>query len=352
MNDIYKILVRPLFFRMNAENAHNVACSLLSWIEKFPVLRKAIESLINAPKDPITAFGVKFPNSIGLAAGFDKDGQFPGVCSALGFGHMEVGTVTPKPQPGNPTPRLFRLVNEESIINRMGFNNHGAEAMCRRIARTYPKGQRNSPLGVNIGKAKVTPLSETLDDYLFSLETLAEIADYFTINISSPNTPGLREFHKKEFLEPLLRGINQKNISLAKSNDRTEVPCLLKVSPDESFSSLEKILEIATDNNVKGLVATNTTVGREKGIVHPEEGGLSGKAIEDKSLQVIKFLHRQSNGKMPIIGVGGISDVNSAARKMDAGAILVQLYTGFVYEGPFLPKNILKGIRKRDSWTT
>lgn len=352
MNDIYKILVRPLFFRMNAEKAHEVACSLLSCIEKFPLLRKAIETFVNTPSQPTNVFGINFPNKIGLAAGFDKNGNFPGICSSLGFGHMEIGTVTPKPQPGNPKPRLFRIVKAESIINRMGFNNYGAESMCRKVQRSYPKENRRAPLGVNIGKAKLTPLTETLDDYLNCIETLDEIADYFTINISSPNTPGLRELHKREFLDPLLKSIDEKVSLVAKQNNKEKTPCLLKVSPDESYGSLEEILDIAIKNNFKGLVATNTTVSRPENIASNESGGLSGKAIEKKSLDVIKFLNKQSNGKLPIIGVGGVSDVNSAKRKLDAGASLVQIYSAFVYEGPLLANRIVKGLKKRDSWNT
>ena len=352
MNDIYKILVRPLFFRMNAEKAHEVASSLLSCIEKFPVLRKAIETFINTPTQTTNVFGINFPNKIGLAAGFDKDGHFPGICSSFGFGHMEIGTVTPKPQPGNPKPRLFRLVKQESIINRMGFNNQGAESMCRRVQRSYPKGNRIAPLGINIGKAKTTPIKETLNDYLSCIETLDEVADYFTINISSPNTPGLRDLHKREFLDPLLKGIDVKVSELSRENNKVKTPCLLKVSPDETFSSLEEILDIAIKNNVRGIVATNTTTSRPKNIIMNESGGLSGKIIEEKSLKIIKFLHKQSNGNLPIIGVGGIKDVDSAKRKLDAGASLVQIYSGFVYEGPLLVKKIVKGLQKREQWMT
>ena len=350
MTDLYQKLIRPLVFRMDAEDAHELVCGLLSWIENFPSFKKFIEIIVSAPKDKVSVFGLQFPNTLGLAAGFDKNGRFPGICSSLGFGHVEVGTVTPSPQPGNTKPRLFRLVKYNSIINRMGFNNYGAEAMARRLDKTYPKGNRMSPLGINIGKAKTTSIENTIDDYLKSIDILHKSADYFTINISSPNTPGLRDLHKSKFLDPLLKGIDEKLDFRSTKDQVTKIPYLLKISPDESFASIENIVEIASRNNVKGIIATNTTITRPRGLKTTEKGGLSGKAIENKSIQIIKFINKLTNDKIPIIGVGGISDCNSAIRKLDAGASLIQLYSSLVYNGPMLPKHILYELKQRKAW--
>ena len=350
MSDLYKMLIRPLFFKMEAETAHEIVCGVLSCADNIPVLKKITERLLFSPKDEKTVFGIKFPNALGLAAGFDKNALFPGISSALGFGHIEVGTVTPKPQPGNPKPRLFRVIEENSVINRMGFNNDGAEAVSRRLEKNYPKLKRLSPLGINIGKAKSTPIEETLKDYLLCIDLLYKSADYFTINISSPNTPGLRDLHKEEFLDPLLRGINERLEQIAVNSFQNNIPYLLKISPDENFSSIEKILEIAVRHNVSGIIATNTTISRPSNIIHNENGGLSGKAIEEKSLGVIKFIAKLTNNKLPIIGVGGISDGNSASKKLDAGASLLQLYSGLVFEGPLLPKKVLAELHKRKVW--
>ena len=352
MSDLYKMLVRPFFFKMEAETAHEIVCEILAYVESFPFLKKAIETLLHSPKDEKIVFGLTFPNALGLAAGFDKNGLFPGVSKALGFGHIEIGTVTPKPQLGNIKPRLFRVIEENSIINRMGFNNHGAEAMGRRLEKYYPKQGRISPLGINIGKAKSTPLEETLGDYLQCIDFLNKSADYFTINISSPNTPGLRELHKQEFLDPLLKGIDERLEKIAKMTFQEKIPYLLKISPDEDFSSIEKILEIAVGRNVGGIVATNTTTDRPNHIRLSEEGGLSGKALEDKSLEIIKFINQLTNDKIPIVGVGGISDGNSAAKKLDYGACLLQIYSGLVFEGPLLPKKILNELYRRKVWLT
>ena len=350
MSDLYKTLVRPLFFKMDAETAHEIVCEFLAYVEKFPLFKKVLEALLHSPKDEIKAFGLTFPNVLGLAAGFDKNGMFPGISSALGFGHIEVGTVTPKPQQGNRKPRLFRVLEQNSIINRMGFNNYGAEAMGRRLEKYYPKQDRISPLGINIGKAKPTPLEETLEDYLQCIDFLHKSADYFTINISSPNTPKLRELHKEEFLDPLLKGIDERLKQVAKKTSKKKIPYLLKISPDEDFSSIEKILEIAIGRNVGGIIATNTTVARPNEINHREAGGLSGKAIEKKSLEIIKFINQLTNDKIPIVGVGGISDGNSATKKIDSGACLLQIYSGLVFEGPLLPKKILAELHQRKVW--
>ena len=335
MNDIYKILVRPLFFRMNAENAHNVACSLLSWIEKFPVLRKAIESLINAPTDPITAFGVKFPNSIGLAAGFDKDGQFPGVCSALGFGHMEVGTVTPKPQPGNPKPRLFRLPEDQAVINRFGFNNLGMEMASARLARRSAKGI----VGINLGANKNS--ENRIKDYIKVLMCCGPFVDFATVNISSPNTENLRILQEKNSLKILLDQVMECRDTL-----KVKVPIFLKIAPDLSLNQIDDIAETALKMGIDAIVATNTTLDRRgvKSRIKNEKGGLSGKPLFSKSTWVLAHLSERLDNQIPLIGVGGVATATDAYQKILAGASAVQLYTGLIYHGFSLIPEINKGL--------
>ena len=235
MSDLYKMLIRPLFFKMEAETAHEIVCGVLSCADNIPVLKK-LPNIYCVLRKMRKLYLVQISQCFGFTAGFDKNALFPGISSALGFGHIEVGTVTPKPQPGNPKPRLFRVIEEDSVINRMGFNNDGAEAVSRRLEKNYPKLKRLSPLGINIGKAKSTPIEETLKDYLLCIDLLYKSADYFTINISSPNTPGLRDLHKEEFLDPLLRGINERLEQIATNSFQNKIPYLLKISPDENFS--------------------------------------------------------------------------------------------------------------------
>lgn len=282
-------------------------------------------------------FGLKFPNPVGLAAGFDKQASFYKEFGSLGFGFIEVGTITPKPQDGNPKPRMFRLTADEGLINRMGFNNGGLE-----MARRQLEGRDKSfIIGGNIGKNKVTPNENATDDYLKCFDALHDLVDYFVVNVSSPNTPGLRELQDKEPLTKLLATLKGENSKLDKPK-----PILLKIAPDLSNEQLDDIVAIVADTKIDGVIATNTTISREglksSESITKEAGGVSGKPVRERSTEVIRYLHTKSNGAFPIIGVGGIHSAQDALEKLDAGASLVQLYTGFIYEGPSLIKSINK----------
>lgn len=338
---MYKILIRPLLFLMSAERAHHFTFGLLRFlfsIPGFPALFKAIYGYNgkNAAKE---IFGLRFPNPIGLAAGFDKDAKMVDVFAAMGFGFVEIGTLTPKPQVGNDKPRLFRLPKDRSLINRMGFNNEGVDAAVERLKKR-PKG---IIIGGNIGKNKVTPNEKAFDDYAYCFEKLFPYVDYFVVNVSSPNTPGLRELQEKEPLKALLGGIQELNQSKA-----TPKPILLKIAPDLIHSQLDDVVEIVKETGIQGLIATNTTISREGLHTSDDEikaigmGGLSGLALESKSTEVIAYLSKKSAGAIPIVAVGGIHDEASAQQKWKAGASLLQVYTGLIYEGPSLPKRLAK----------
>lgn len=286
-------------------------------------------------------WGIKFPNPVGLAAGFDKDARWVDELSTLGFGFVEIGTVTPRPQPGNDKPRLFRLPQDEALINRMGFNNQGAEVAAERLRQR----KSNIIIGGNIGKNKVTPNEEALSDYEKGFDALYDVVDYFVVNVSSPNTPGLRELQDKEPLMKILNRLMQMNKQ--KGNPK---PLLLKIAPDLTDAQLNDIVEIVSSTGIDGVVATNTTIDRSNLKTNKAEveaigaGGLSGKPLRARATEVIKYLHDKSNGSFPIIAVGGIYTAEDAIEKINAGASLVQVYTGFIYEGPAIAKNICKGI--------
>ena len=284
-----------------------------------------------------------FPNRVGLAAGFDKHAQIWPTLGALGFGHAEIGTFTLHPQDGNPKPRSFRYPKAEAIVNSFGFPNPGAEAVSRRLAQAPGKGSRSIPIGINIGKSKITPLEEAYEDYLGSFRLLAEHADFLVINISSPNTPGLRELHGNAHLTHLLGALQHENRQRAARLDTPRIPILLKIAPDLGFPQLEEILGIIADSGLDGIVATNTTVTRP-GVAGEMEsrGGLSGRPLLEKSLGIVRFIARASNGRLPIIGCGGICQPDDAARFMDEGTSLVQIYTGMVFRGPFFPAAIAR----------
>jgi len=288
------------------------------------------------------AFGLKFKNPVGLAAGFDKDGKYIKALSCLGFGFIEVGTVTPKPQGGNPKPRLFRLKKSKALINRMGFNNGGCDALADRLARLT---RDDVVIGANIGKNKVTPNEKAVDDYVYCFEKLFSVVDYFVVNVSSPNTPDLRQLQDKEPLTELLSTIQKMNLKKTAPK-----PVLLKIAPDLTDGQLRDIVEIVQETGIAGIIATNTTIVRD-GLEESEErvaeigaGGLSGAPVRLRSSTVIEFIHRESNGRIPVIGVGGIFNSSHTKEKLNAGARLVQLYTGFIYEGPGSVKKILKGL--------
>ncbi|MBC7425233.1 MAG: quinone-dependent dihydroorotate dehydrogenase [Bacteroidia bacterium] len=334
-------LIKKSLFLMQPEKAHYFTMSLLKTGLKIPIVSGIIKSLGKGKNtnESIQAFGLTFPNVIGLAAGFDKNAMFLEELSALGFGHIEIGTVTPKPQDGNEKPRLFRLVKDNALINRMGFNNDGVEVVAERLKKR-PAGLI---VGGNIGKNKVTPNENALDDYVICFKALYNVVDYFTVNVSSPNTPGLRDLQEKEPLTHLLKSLIALRGEIVASGESSIVrPVLLKIAPDLTDSQLDDIAALAVEAGIDGLIATNTTISRAELNTSTEDlekigaGGLSGEPVEDKSTYVIQYLSKKLNGAMPIIGVGGIHDVKGAKDKLDAGATLLQLYTGFIFKGPAL----------------
>ena len=350
---IYEKMIRPVLFRMDPEQAHDRGRTALMALSSLPTLCKLFRAYNMVREDqPVRLFGLEFPNRVGLAAGMDKDGEFPRAIEALGFGHVEVGTVTPEGQPGNPRPRLFRYPDYHALVNRMGFNNRGAEVMLRSLAKHYPKGMRGVPVGVNIGKAKTTPLDKAVDDYLACFRKLADQADYFTINISSPNTANLRDLQSEAHLRSLLAALREENQSHARKLGRRAHPLLLKIAPDLSFKEIDVILEVLLDLDYDGIIATNTTIRRPAGFPGSETGGLSGGAfISKRSTEVINYIYKSTSGKLPIVGVGGIDSAESAGEKIDAGASLIQLYTGWVYRGPFFARELAKAIKsKGEDW--
>ncbi len=344
---MYKILIRPILFLFDPETAHHFsfwAIRLLSRLGINRIFRGLFAQ--NDPKLEREVFGLKFKNPVGLAAGFDKDAKLYNEFSDFGFGFVEIGTVTPKPQPGNPKKRLFRLVQDKAIINRMGFNNKGVYEAVEQL-----KKKHRVIVGGNIGKNKVTPNEEAIKDYLICFDALFVHVDYFVVNVSSPNTPGLRELQDKQPLTHLLKKLKKENAKQAKLHKDKEKPILLKIAPDLTDAQLLDIIEIVDDTKIDGVIATNTTIER-KGlkshlILTEEQGGLSGKPLRERSTEVIRFLAEKSNKAFPIIGVGGIHSAADALEKLDAGADLVQLYTGFIYEGPGLIKKINKAIVAR-----
>jgi dihydroorotate dehydrogenase len=345
---MYKTIIRPLFFSFDPEKIHYFTFSLIRFFHKigFGGIFRSIYKVEN-PKLERELFGLKFPNPVGLAAGFDKDAKLYKELSNFGFGFIEIGTVTPKPQPGNDKPRLFRLKEDSAIINRMGFNNGGVEEAVERLKKnpSTALGETTHVLiGGNIGKNKITPNEEAVNDYIICFESLFDYVDYFVVNVSSPNTPNLRALQEKKPLTDLLQTLQDRNNSKEKRK-----PILLKIAPDLTDEQLLDIIEIVATTKIDGVIATNTTISR-KGISSEnkkEMGGLSGKPLNKRATEVIQFLSEKSNKAFPIIGVGGIHSAEDALEKLDAGASLVQLYTGFIYEGPSLIKKINKAILKR-----
>lgn len=344
MGWFYERLGKRFFFRYDAESAHELAVNLLSALGRVRPLCALLEAANQLPAGhrPVECLGLKFPNAIGLAAGFDKNGRAWPAAAALGFGHVEIGTVTLHAQPGNAQPRLFRYPAEEAVINRMGFNNEGAAALAARLAKLPGPGARRIPLGVNLGKTKVTPLEQATEDYLGSFRLLADHADYIVVNVSSPNTPGLRELQDAAWLKPLLSALVAENRARAVAG-KPRRPLLLKIAPDLSFPQVDAALGVIADLGLDGIIATNTTLARPGPFAAVNEaGGLSGPPVRRRSTEIINYIARATSGRLPIIGVGGIADAASVAEKLDAGATLVQVYTGMIYRGPFLPRDLAR----------
>jgi dihydroorotate dehydrogenase len=340
---MYRQFVKPIFFLLPAERAHYTAMNLLQGALWIPGMRALLKSMftVNKPQLKRTLFGLQFDNPVGLAAGFDKDARWVDELSTLGFGFIEIGTLTPKAQPGNDKPRLFRLPKDEALINRMGFNNGGAQAAAERLR----KRSSRIIIGGNIGKNKITANEEAVNDYLSCFETLFAHVDYFAVNVSSPNTPGLRALQEKEPLLHLLNTLQEANHAKPKRK-----PILLKIAPDLTDEQLNDIIDIVRESKIDGVIATNTTIAREPLVTAKNEidaigaGGLSGKPVAQRSTEVIRYLKEKSHNAFPVIGVGGIHSAQDAIDKLNAGADLVQIYTGFIYEGPGLVRKICEGI--------
>lgn len=342
---MYKLLIKPFLFCFNPEAAHAIAFKALGVLKQIPWLARVVKSYysVQSPALKTTLWGIDFPNPVGLAAGFDKNALCIEGFDAMGFGFIEIGTLTPKAQPGNDKPRLFRLPSDQAIINRMGFNNEGVHEAVKRLRARRP----GIIVGGNIGKNKVTPNEDSLNDYIQCFQALKEVVDYFVVNVSSPNTPGLRALQEKAPLTHLLKSLNE-------INNQADVrkPILLKIAPDLTSEQLDDIVEIVKTTGIDGIIATNTTISRE-GLITPTEqvvqmgaGGLSGRPVKSRSTEVIRYIHQKSEGSIPIIGVGGIHSPEDAYEKLKAGASLVQLYTGFIYEGPALVKRINRYLAK------
>jgi dihydroorotate dehydrogenase len=333
---------RSFLFRLDPETAHQLTLHSLRLAGNFPLSNWWLKQIYKVPSKPVQAFGLTFKNPVGLAAGYDKDGVAIKGLAALGFGHVEVGTVTPRPQPGNPRPRVFRLVEDDSVINRMGFPGQGAEFVSRRL---LPAGRTDMILGVNLGKNKDTPLEEAAQDYIELMRRFVFHADYLTINISSPNTVGLRRLQGREMLEQLLGAIQKERetISLGRGGN---APILVKLSPDLNDQELEDAIGVILDKGMDGVIATNTTLARQelKSKYRGESGGLSGSPLAAGSEAVLRQVERLVDGKVPIMSVGGIMSPEDAKKRLALGASLVQVYTGLVYRGPKLVKEIVKAL--------
>ena len=343
LRGVYEKVLKPLFFLMSPERAHYAAMDLLVFASRVPGVSWWMRRRAGKRNEgrSVDVAGLTFPNPVGLAAGFDKDARWLDALEMLGFGFVEIGTVTPRAQGGNPQPRLFRLKSDRGILNRMGFNNDGLYPAAGRLVRR-PKGL---VVGGNIGKNKITPNEKAVDDYLACVDALHAHVDYFVVNVSSPNTPGLRELQDKEPLSKLLRAVVDRNNTHPGSR-----PVFLKIAPDLTDGQLDDIVDIVLEEKVDGVVATNTTISRD-GLLTPKDeveamgaGGVSGAPVRERATEVVQYLASKSGGQFPIIGVGGVDSVEAAREKLEAGASLVQIYSGMIYEGPGLPAKIVAGL--------
>lgn len=331
-------LLKKALFTLPAETAHHLSLQGIQLLYKTGILDEAPK--VNTPST--TVMGITFPNPVGLAAGLDKNGDYINALSALDFGFIEIGTVTPRPQPGNPKPRLFRLVKEQAIINRMGFNNKGADHLVEQVKRSQFKGV----LGINIGKNKDTPAEKAVDDYVHCMRKVYPLASYITINLSSPNTPGLRDLQFGDTLNNLLRTLKEEQKTLTYTHGKY-IPIAVKIAPDMAEEDIVKVAGTLKANHIDGVIATNTTINKESVAGHSfanEQGGLSGAPLTNQSTHVIKLLADALGGEIPIIGVGGILSAENAQAKLNAGASLVQIYSGFIYKGPKLIRDICRGL--------
>jgi dihydroorotate dehydrogenase len=356
--DLYQAILRPFLFsglRADPEWLHQQSLRLFDWLDRLPDDRRdwmldRLDASYQFPAHRLqqSLFGLEFPNPLGLAAGFDKDGVGAGLWSHFGFGFAELGTVTLHDQPGNPQPRLFRLTQDEAVLNRMGFNNQGAAQLRDRLqALDLRQTHRPIPIGVNLGKSKITPLEEAAEDYLGSFKLLKDLGDYFVINVSSPNTPGLRSLQSIAQLEPIFTALQTENTG--------GKPILVKIAPDLADDDIRAIVDLAQQSKLAGIIATNTTIRRD-GLktqmiggkpIADEAGGISGKPVRSRSTEVIRLIYRHTKGKLPIVGVGGIFTAEDAWEKITAGASLVQVYTGWIYEGPGMAKRVMAGLVDR-----
>lgn len=355
MKDPYRQLIRPLIFsglKLDPEWLHGYAINTLVWLGQPQPQRQGIQTWARDQfcwaDDRLrqTCWGTEFANPLGLAAGFDKDGEAALAWPLFGFGFAELGTVTRHAQPGNPKPRLFRLVEDEAALNRMGFNNQGSAALAERLSRLWPDQRPTIPIGINLGKSKVTELAEAAEDYRTSFHQLRPYGDYFVVNVSSPNTPGLRSLQAADQLAPILATLQAENL------DRK--PLLVKIAPDLDWPDIDAVLDLALAHNLAGIIATNTTISRAglKTRVLPqtgnpieaEAGGISGAPLRSRSTEVIRYIYQRTEGKLPIIGVGGVFTAEDAWAKITAGATLLQTYTGWIYEGPWMVRRVLAGL--------
>lgn len=350
METFYEKIMRPFLFMRDPEYAHGMAVRALKTMGSVPSVCHIL-ARFNKLKNtkPVQLFGLKFPNVVGLAAGFDKNAEVWHLMDVFGFGFVEIGTVTYQRQPGNPRPRIFRYPDELAVINRLGFNNEGAPAVAKRLSkmRHHP-----FPLGINIGKSKAITLDQAVEDYVASFHLLADYADYLTINISSPNTPGLRTLQEKKHLEELLGALQHDNKDRARRLGGVPIPMLVKISPDLSFRQIDALLEVVQNLDLNGIVATNTTTARPDYFANVNEsGGLSGYPLHEQAVKIVNYIARATQGKLAIIGTGGIVDEVTAGDFMDAGASLIQIYTGWIYRGPFFPKRLAKALSwKHSNW--
>jgi dihydroorotate dehydrogenase len=351
MGKYYEMLARHGLFRMDSEHAHELGVRAMATLTAIAPLRRVLEKwthLSSRRPCPVEAFGLKFPNVIGLAAGFDKNAEAWPAAAAMGFGHVEIGTVTALPQPGNPKPRMFRYPQQRAVINRMGFNNEGAAAVAERLKRQPAPGARAIPLGINLGKSKVAAIEDAANDYLASFAQLADYADYLVLNVSSPNTPNLRQLQDEARLRELLAAVTGANRARAAQPGKKRVPLLLKIAPDLTWPQIDAVLGVIAEYRLDGIIATNTTLARPGFFATVNEsGGLSGAPLRQRSTEVINYLARATGGRLPIIGVGGITDEKSAGEKLDAGATLVQIYTGMIFRGPFFAAELARALADR-----